>query len=210
MIFLNFLLSESLFCTLHRVKIDSSWFDLQRLRVSWLRHQMETFSALLARRAGNSLVTSEFPSQGPVTRSFWCFLWSAPWINGWVNNREAGDLRRHRAHYDVVVMLNLFQSETRKFSLCGCGWRFSDLHQDQQEDFDSITAEVHSQRSNATNGSVKACRRMFDDYPIQWRYSGVTRPKWAIQLYWEYGTTLVEVMARRITGTKPMPKSMLT
>ena len=25
------------------------------------------------------------------------------WINGWVNNREAGDLRRHRAHYDVIV-----------------------------------------------------------------------------------------------------------
>ena len=25
-------------------------------------------------------------------------------INGWVNNREAGDLRRHRAHYDVIVM----------------------------------------------------------------------------------------------------------
>ena len=25
-------------------------------------------------------------------------------INGWVNNGEAGDLRRHRAHYDVTVM----------------------------------------------------------------------------------------------------------
>ena len=25
------------------------------------------------------------------------------WINGWVNNNEAGDLRRHRAHYDVIV-----------------------------------------------------------------------------------------------------------
>ena len=25
------------------------------------------------------------------------------WINGWVNNREAGDLGRHRAHYDVIV-----------------------------------------------------------------------------------------------------------
>ena len=27
--------------------------------------------------------------------------------NGWVNNREAGDLRRHRAHYDVIVMHEL-------------------------------------------------------------------------------------------------------
>ena len=26
------------------------------------------------------------------------------WINCWVNNREAGDLRRHRSHYDVIVM----------------------------------------------------------------------------------------------------------
>ena len=34
----------------------------------------------------------------------WCFLWSAPWINGWVNNREACDLRRQSAHYEVIVM----------------------------------------------------------------------------------------------------------
>ena len=25
-------------------------------------------------------------------------------LNSWVNNREAGDLRRYRAHYDVIVM----------------------------------------------------------------------------------------------------------
>ena len=35
---------------------------------------------------------------------FWFFL-SAPWINGWVNNHEAGDLRHHRAHYDVILMV---------------------------------------------------------------------------------------------------------
>ena len=29
----------------------------------------------------------------------------AHWINGWVNIREAGDLRRHRVHYDVIVMI---------------------------------------------------------------------------------------------------------
>ena len=37
--------------------------------MSWWRHQMETFSALLALCAGNSLVTGEFPAQRPVTRS---------------------------------------------------------------------------------------------------------------------------------------------
>ena len=32
-------------------------------------------------------------------------------INGWVNNREVGDLRRHRTNYDVTVMsLNISSS----------------------------------------------------------------------------------------------------
>ena len=41
---------------------------------TWLRCQMETFSALLAICAENSLVPSEFPSQRPVTRSFDVFF----------------------------------------------------------------------------------------------------------------------------------------
>ena len=38
--------------------------------VSWWRHQMETFSALLTICAGNSPVPGEFPTQRPVTRRF--------------------------------------------------------------------------------------------------------------------------------------------
>ena len=41
---------------------------------SWWRHQMETFSALLAICAGNSPVTGEFLAQRPVTRSFGVFF----------------------------------------------------------------------------------------------------------------------------------------
>ena len=41
---------------------------------SWWRHQIETFSALLAICAGNSPVTGEFPTQRPVTRSFDVFF----------------------------------------------------------------------------------------------------------------------------------------
>ena len=40
---------------------------------------------------------------GEFTGPRWIPAISA-WINGWVNNREAGDLRRYRAHYDVIVM----------------------------------------------------------------------------------------------------------
>ena len=71
--------------------------------VSWWRHQMETFSALLAICAENSPVPGEFPTQRPVTRSFDITLICAR-IKGWVNNRKAGDLRRHQAHCDVIVM----------------------------------------------------------------------------------------------------------
>ena len=48
-----------------------------------------------------SLVNS--PHKGQWRRALMFSLIYAR-INGWVNNREAGDLRRHRAHYDVIVM----------------------------------------------------------------------------------------------------------
>ena len=85
------------------------WWYLTRLSLflgwcTWWRHQMETFSALLAIRAGNSPVFGEFPAQRPVTRSFDVFF-DCTWINRWVNNDESGDFRRYRTHYDVIVMV---------------------------------------------------------------------------------------------------------
>ena len=35
------------------------------------------------------------------------------WINGWVNNCNAGDLRRHRVHYDVTVMCSSWKAEVQ-------------------------------------------------------------------------------------------------
>ena len=70
---------------------------------AWWRHQMKTFAMLLALCAGNSSITGEFPSQRQVTRSLMYSLIRV-WTNASVNNRDAGDLRRHRAHYDVIVM----------------------------------------------------------------------------------------------------------
>ena len=61
---------------------------------------METLSVLLGICAGNSQVSGEFPAQRPVTRSFDVFFD----LRLRVNNREAGDLRRYRAHCDVTVM----------------------------------------------------------------------------------------------------------
>ena len=68
---------------------------------SWCRHQMETFFRDISHFAGNLPVTGELPAQRPVSLMFSLIC---VWMIGWISNREAGDLRRHRAHYDVTVV----------------------------------------------------------------------------------------------------------
>ena len=70
---------------------------------------METFSASLAIYAGNSPVAGEFTAQLPVTRSFHIFFDMRLNKRGllWVSNGDVGDLIRHRAHYDVTLMIVL-------------------------------------------------------------------------------------------------------
>ena len=43
------------------------------------------------------------------------FTGDCVWINGWVSNREAGDLRLYRANYDVILMKNIFRVITTSF-----------------------------------------------------------------------------------------------
>ena len=67
---------------------------------------METSAGLLNFCAGNSPVTGEFPSQRPVTQSFDIFF-DLHLNKRSVNNRDAGDLRCHPAHYEVTFMFLL-------------------------------------------------------------------------------------------------------
>ena len=82
--------------------------SVNELGQSWWRHQMETFSALLAICAGNSPVPGEFPTQRPVTRSFDVFFdlclnkrLSKQWW-GWWFETLSRPLWRHR---NVVVQV---------------------------------------------------------------------------------------------------------
>ena len=65
---------------------------------------METFSALLGFVRGIHRSPVNSPHKG-----HWCgalmFSLIYAWINGWVNNRDAGDLRGPRIHYDATVMI---------------------------------------------------------------------------------------------------------
>ena len=74
---------------------------------------------------GNSPDNGEFPSQRPVTRSFVGLLLNKR-LSSWVNNREAGDLRRHYAHYDVTAIVYPQWFCSMRCKQCGCiffSWR---------------------------------------------------------------------------------------
>ena len=85
--------------------------------MSWYTSMMTSSNGNIFRvtgpLCGEFTGTGEFPTQRPVARSFDVFF-DLLRINGWVNNREAGDLTRHRGHYDVIVMGN--PTGTRKLS----------------------------------------------------------------------------------------------
>ena len=73
-------------------------------KTPWWRHHMQTFFPRywpFVRGIHRSPVNS---SQKGQWRGALMFSLICAWINVWVNNREAGDLRRHHAHCDVIVM----------------------------------------------------------------------------------------------------------
>ena len=39
------------------------------------------------------------------------------WMNRWVNNSESGDLRRHRAHHEVIVMNLTLNQPAREYHI---------------------------------------------------------------------------------------------
>ena len=84
----------------------------------WWRHQMQPFSAYwpFVRGIHRSPVNS--PHKGQWRRSLMFSLICA-WTNAWVSNRDAGDLRRHRAHYGVTVLSKVFFSCWDPFTHCG-------------------------------------------------------------------------------------------
>ena len=90
---------------------------LDHIFTTWWRHQMETFSALLAICAGNSPVPGEFPTQRPVTRSFDVYFDLRPnkWLSkqswGWWFETLSCSLWRHRN----VTLLNSAYYELFRF-----------------------------------------------------------------------------------------------
>ena len=150
----------------------------------WWLHQMETFSELLALCVGNSPIIGEFPTQ---RRSL---IWA--WINCKVNNREAGDLRRHLAYYDVNIMP--FLSHTTWL-----GWPF--INQNS-----SLAHLPLDKMAPNLADDIFMCIFMNGKFCILIRISPKFVPK--VQIY--NMPALVQVMAWRRTSNKPLSEPMLT
>ena len=125
----------------------------------WWRHQMEHFPRYWPFVRGNHRSPVNSPHKGQWRGALMFSLIRAS-INRWVNNREAGDLRRHRSHYYVIVLDKSVKSLATvilRYFNCKIAlkWMTQDLTGDQ-------STVVH----------VMACRQATSHYLNQsWLYS---------------------------------------
>ena len=122
MIYLQFLIVVFV-CQYRRLFVNSItvlWTPVDFIRKLYRRRE---YLKLLSSVHDDVIKWKDFPRYWPFVRGIhrslvnsphkgqWrgdlVFSLSCAWINDWVNSGEAGDLRRHRAHYDATVMLFL-------------------------------------------------------------------------------------------------------
>ena len=92
------LLNHYSYCIMSEMAFQISGVSIVCSTVCWSagqrKHQSSAPLAFVRETTGHRW----FPSQRASNPKFDVFF-DCVWINGWVNNRQAGDLRRHRAHY---------------------------------------------------------------------------------------------------------------
>ena len=82
--------------TMHR-------WDTIRIGIHMMTSSIGNFFVVTGNLCGDFTGHGWIPRTKASDAELWCLLFT--WINGWVNYGDAGDLRRHRAHDDVTVMI---------------------------------------------------------------------------------------------------------
>ena len=120
------------------------WKHTNTTENPWWRHQMKTFSALLAIFAWNSPVPGKFPAKWPVTRSFDVFFDLRPssiaihgfyclcWLANCTNNHKKhnkkftqsfvlnqNDIEGVASHSDVAWWRHQMETVSALLSICG-------------------------------------------------------------------------------------------
>ena len=185
---------------------------LDEIIITWWRHQMETFSALLAICAGihRSPVISPHKDQrrGALMFSLICAR-----INSWVNNGEIGDLRRHWAHYDVIVMNFLFSKNhlhsEKKFIIAFYLHTGFQLTMNWRQCFVSSPEPINTlrPRQNGRHFADDTLKRIFvnENVSLSIKISLKFVPLGQINSI----PTLVLIMAWRRPGDKPFSEPMI-
>ena len=83
---------------------------IKSTRLSWWRRQMETFLHYSPFVRGIHWSPVNSPHKGQW-RGALMFSSICASINAWVYNREAGDLRHHYTHYDIIVIMQSSPSQ---------------------------------------------------------------------------------------------------
>ena len=173
---------------------------------TWWRHQMETFSALLAICAGNSPVPVNSPHKGQW-RGALMFSLIFVGLKGWINNREAGDLRRYRVHYNVTVMMfQLLASSGYWNSRYWLVLRINGSLSTWNKISIFLYSSPHGQNVRHFTDDIFKCIFLNENIRISIEISLKFVPKVPIDNI----PALVQIMAWRRTGDKPLSEPMLT
>ena len=204
-----------------------------RRQAGW-RHQMESFSALLALCAGNSPVAGEYPSQRPVTRSFDVFfdlrlnkLLSKQSRRWWCETPSCS-LWRHCNETKSKPMMAFFNPRiytTLKRRRPKC----RDIDRARSNDVGwPVTVTSYKRRGVSNHGQFDPLLRVKNDYLsrlCEWVVISLTKSpkgqkrgkcfhimtsscvhvKRAPSLCLRTGSALVQIMACRLFGANPLP-----
>ena len=115
-----------------------------------------------------------------------CFSLICAWTNGWASNGDTGDLRRHRAHYDSIVMQqgdtwnNVEKSyeatwrHKKEWLFCHCAVQ---LKSSWSHKFKCIPVRSKSVLSISVMAGQQQQISMFHDDVIEWKH---------FPLYWSF------------------------
>ena len=111
------------------------------------------------------------------------------WINGWVNNREAGGLRRYRAHYDVIVMFVEILTIPHRWTMARAGIQHRSIRS-----FKFVVYVLIKLRSKVYQQSIEATLQQLIQFDLVLRVpdplSNVEKVRLTVQYITKYTPTL--------------------
>ena len=131
------------------------------------------------------------------------------WLNAWINNREAGDLRRHRAHYDVIVMVAIKIHAASYMT----GFRHVILREEPNIKLPRVEMPLILEVHHMLRDYWICCATLNQQHLK--RYASVNlacfNPLMPRDAYMRYKTrpSLVQIMVCRLFGNKPLSNRVL-